>query len=248
MSRWSTSACRRGWCFGYLRRTSGTPVSASWSASVSTPRSLPVGVSGSGCSIWRRARHSGRPRSSMTEITRHSARLPLRTMTGPRSSRTRSGCASSGTAAALGDRSVAVLDEALTAAATAGVTVSCDLNYRAALWGDRSPAIVMEPLMDRVDVLIGNEEDTERVFGIKASRADVVAGHVDADAYAPVADELVRRFRLRLVATTLRGSRSASSNTWAAIVSNGAGTGSAGRTRSSRSSTASERAMPSPVA
>ncbi len=130
----------------------------------------------------------------------------------------------SGTAAALGDRSVAVLDEALTAAATAGVTVSCDLNYRAALWGDRSPAIVMEPLMDRVDVLIGNEEDTERVFGIKASRADVVAGHVDADAYAPVADELVRRFGLRLVATTLRGSRSASSNTWAAIVSNGART------------------------
>jgi 2-dehydro-3-deoxygluconokinase len=127
----------------------------------------------------------------------------------------------SGTAAALGDRSVAVLDEALTAAATAGVTVSCDLNYRAALWGDRSPAVVMERLMDRVDVLIGNEEDTERVFGIKASRADVVAGRVTAAAYAPVAEELVRRFGFRLVSTTLRGSRSASSNTWAAIVSNG---------------------------
>ena len=56
-------------------------------------------------------------------------------------------------------------DDALTAAAGAGVTVSCDLNYRKMLWGDRSPAAVMEPLMDRVDVLIGNEEDTERVFG-----------------------------------------------------------------------------------
>jgi 2-dehydro-3-deoxygluconokinase len=127
----------------------------------------------------------------------------------------------SGTAAALGDRAVAVLDEALTAAASAGVTVSCDLNYRAALWGDRSPTGVMERLMDRVDILIGNEEDTDRVFGIKASKADVVAGQVDADAYAPVASELVRRFGFRFVATTLRGSRSASSNTWAAILSNG---------------------------
>jgi 2-dehydro-3-deoxygluconokinase len=127
----------------------------------------------------------------------------------------------SGTAAALGDRSVTVLDEALTAAASAGVTVSCDLNYRAALWGDRSPAPVMEGLMDRVDVLIGNEEDTERTFGIKASRTDVVAGRVGADAYAPLAAELVRRFGFRFVATTLRGSRSASSNAWAAILSNG---------------------------
>lgn len=127
----------------------------------------------------------------------------------------------SGTAAALGDRSVSALDEALTAAASAGVTVSCDLNYRAALWGDRSPAGVMEPLMDRVDVLIGNEEDADRIFGIKAGRADVVAGLVDADAYAPVAEELVRRFGFRFVATTVRGSRSASSNSWTGILSNG---------------------------
>ena len=75
--------------------------------------------------------------------------------------------------------------------------------------------------MDRVDVLIGNEEDAERVFGIKAGGSDVVAGQVDADAYAPVAEELVRRFGFRYVATTLRGSRSASSNTWAAILSDG---------------------------
>jgi 2-dehydro-3-deoxygluconokinase len=127
----------------------------------------------------------------------------------------------SGTAAALGDRAVAVLDEGLTAAAAAGVTVSCDLNYRAALWGDRSPAVVMERLMDRVDVLIGNEEDAERIFGLKASGVDVIAGQVGAEAYAPVAEQLVRRFGFRFVATTLRGSRSASSNTWAAILSNG---------------------------
>jgi 2-dehydro-3-deoxygluconokinase len=127
----------------------------------------------------------------------------------------------SGTAAALGERAVGVLEEALTAAAAAGVTVSCDLNYRAMLWGDRSAGTVMEPLMDRVDVLIGNEEDAERVFGVKASGSDVVAGKVDAEAYARAAEELVRRFGFRHVATTLRGSRSASSNSWAAILSDG---------------------------
>jgi 2-dehydro-3-deoxygluconokinase len=127
----------------------------------------------------------------------------------------------SGTAAALGDRAVDVISEALTAAAASGVTVSCDLNYRAMLWGDRSAGVVMEPLMDRVDVLIGNEEDAERVFGVRASGSDVVAGKVEAAAYARAAEELVRRFGCRYVATTLRGSRSASANSWAAILSDG---------------------------
>jgi 2-dehydro-3-deoxygluconokinase len=127
----------------------------------------------------------------------------------------------SGTAAALGPRAVSVLDEALTAAASAGVMVSCDLNYRATLWGDRSPATVMVPLMDRVDVLVGNEEDAERVFGIKASGSDVIAGQLDAEAYSRAAEELIRRFGFRYAATTLRGSRSASSNTWAAILADG---------------------------
>jgi 2-dehydro-3-deoxygluconokinase len=130
----------------------------------------------------------------------------------------------SGTAAALGDRAVDVLSAALTTAAAAGVTVSCDLNYRAMLWGDRSTGAVMEPLMDRVDVLLGNEEDAERVFGIRASGSDVVAGMVDAAAYAGAAEELVRRFGFRYVATTLRGSRSASSNSWAAVLSDGSST------------------------
>jgi 2-dehydro-3-deoxygluconokinase len=127
----------------------------------------------------------------------------------------------SGTAAALGPRAEAALDDALTAAAGAGVTVSCDLNYRKMLWADRSPAAVMEPLMDRVHVLIGNEEDTERVFGIRAGASDPSAGRLDADSYMRAAAELVRRFGFRTVATTLRGSRSASTNSWAAIVSNG---------------------------
>jgi 2-dehydro-3-deoxygluconokinase len=80
----------------------------------------------------------------------------------------------------------------------------------------------MEPLMDRVDVLIGNEEDAERVFGVQAIGSDVIAGRVDAEAYAGVAAELVRMFGFRYVATTLRGSLSASRNRWGAVLSDGA--------------------------
>jgi 2-dehydro-3-deoxygluconokinase len=127
----------------------------------------------------------------------------------------------SGTAAALGPRAVGVLDDALTAAAAAGVTVSCDLNYRAALWRDRAPASVMESLMDRVDVLIGNEEEWELVFGMPASGSDLLVGRVEPDAYATGATELVRRFGFRYVATTLRGSLSASRNRWGAMLSDG---------------------------
>ena len=101
------------------------------------------------------------------------------------------------------------------------MTVSCDLNYRSMLWGDRPAGRVMEPLMDRVDVLLGNEEDAERVFGVKAGGSDVMAGKVDPAAYARAAEELVERFGFRYVATTLRGSRSASHNSWAAILSDG---------------------------
>jgi 2-dehydro-3-deoxygluconokinase len=79
----------------------------------------------------------------------------------------------------------------------------------------------MAGLMDRVDILIGNEEDAERIFGVRAAGSDVIAGQVDPQAYARAAEELVRRFGFRYVATTLRGSRSASSNSWASILSDG---------------------------
>ena len=135
---------------------------------VSTRRSWLVAAIGSACSISRPERPNDRRRCSTTGPTPRSRRPPRRITIGPPIFKGATWFHFSGTAAALGPRAVAALDEALTAAASAGLTVSCDLNYRALLWGDQSPATVMEPLMDRVDVLVGNAEDTERVFGIKA--------------------------------------------------------------------------------
>ena len=153
----------------------------------------------------------------------------------------------SGTAAALGPGAEAVLDDALTAAAGAGSPSAATSTIERCCGVPLARRPVMEPLMDRVDVLIGNEEDTERVFGIKASGSDVSAGRLEADGYIAAAAELVQRFGFRYVATTLRGSRSASRNSWAAILSDGT-TAWASRvpTTSSPSSIASAPAMHSP--
>jgi len=104
-----------------------------------------------------------------------------------------------------------------------GLTVSCDLNYRSKLWQWGRPASeVMPELVSHCDVVVGNEEDAEKVFGICASGADITGGTVPAEAYAPVCEALMDRFpRARTVAITLRGSLSASHNTWSAVLRHG---------------------------
>jgi 2-dehydro-3-deoxygluconokinase len=110
--------------------------------------------------------------------------------------------------------------EAVRVAREIGLTVSCDLNYRKKLWKWGKTAVeVMPDLVSLCDLVVGNEEDADKVFGIKAPEADVTKGKVEADAYAHVCRELVRRFpNLQTVAVTLRGSLSASRNTWSAIL------------------------------
>jgi 2-dehydro-3-deoxygluconokinase len=114
----------------------------------------------------------------------------------------------------------AVCLEAVKVAHEMGVTVSCDLNYRAKLWKwGSSAAKVMEELVSYCDVVIGNEEDAEKVFGIKAPETDVTQGNVTADHYQYVCEALAKRFHgLRTISITLRGSISASHNTWSAIL------------------------------
>ncbi len=127
----------------------------------------------------------------------------------------------SGTAPALGEGVQRVLEDGLVVARRRGLTVSCDLNYRAKLWSPAEAQRVMTGFMRHVDVLIGNEEDAEKVFGIAAPGSDVGKGKIVGDSYRHVAVELVRRFGFQKVATTLRESVSASVNGWAAMLSDG---------------------------
>ena len=109
--------------------------------------------------------------------------------------------------------------EAIKKAKEMGVTVSCDLNYRSKLWKwGRTPREVMTELVEYVDILMGNEEDAEKIFGIKAPGVDVDKGDVKAESYIYVAKQLMEKFpSIRLVNFTLRGSISASHNTWSGV-------------------------------
>ena len=113
-----------------------------------------------------------------------------------------------------------VLLEGLQAAKALGLTISCDLNYRKNLWKwGKTQQEVMPALVEFCDVAIGNEEDADKVLGIKAPDADVIGGKVEAESYRYVCEEVARRYpSLKTVAITLRGSVSASHNTWSAVL------------------------------
>jgi 2-dehydro-3-deoxygluconokinase len=113
--------------------------------------------------------------------------------------------------------------EAIEVANRLGVTVSCDLNYRKNLWNyGKTAGEVMPELVKGVDIILGNEEDAEKVFGIRAAETDVTKGIVEADAYREVASELMKRFpKAKKVIITLRGSINANHNTWSGVLWNG---------------------------
>lgn len=121
---------------------------------------------------------------------------------------------------AISQNTAAVCLEAVKAANELGLTVSCDLNYRKKLWKwGKSPQEVMPELVGYCDVAIGNEEDADKVFGIRAPESDVTAGKVEAEKYQYVCQKLAERFlNLKTIAITLRGSISASRNTWSAVL------------------------------
>jgi 2-dehydro-3-deoxygluconokinase len=121
---------------------------------------------------------------------------------------------------AVSEGAARVCLEAVQTAREMGLTISCDLNYRNKLWWwGKKAGEVMPELVGCCDIAVGNEEDADKVFGIQAPGADVAGGRVEADAYVYVCNELAKRFpNLKTVAITLRGSLSASHNTWSAIL------------------------------
>ncbi len=114
--------------------------------------------------------------------------------------------------------------EAIQMANKLGVTVSTDLNYRKKLWNyGKEPGEVMPELVAGCDVILGNEEDAEKHFGLHPEGVDVThGGSVDGKAYLSVLKQLMEMFpRAKKVITTLRGSISASHNTWAGVLYDG---------------------------
>ena len=126
----------------------------------------------------------------------------------------------SGITPAISDASAECLRQACIAAKKHGVTVSVDLNFRKKLWTSEKAISVMRPLMQYVDVCIGNEEDAELCLGFKPD-ADVEGGQTDAAGYEGIFRQMMQEFGFKYVVSTLRESFAATHNGWKALIYDG---------------------------
>lgn len=115
--------------------------------------------------------------------------------------------------------------KAIKAANELGVTVSCDINYRGNLWKyGKTAAEVMPEMVAGSDIILGNEEDCEKVFGIKPKDFDAAKtnGNVDQSSFLSVCQQMMERFpRCKKMVVTLRGAINANHNTWGGVLYNG---------------------------
>lgn len=122
---------------------------------------------------------------------------------------------------ALGDNLVEACRQALRKAKEKNITVSCDLNYRAKLWSQQRAREVMSELVKYVDVLFANEEDAEKVFGIRADDSNIIEGKLNLRGYEQVSRRLQEAFGLKKVAISLRESIVANINGWSGVLLDG---------------------------
>ena len=126
----------------------------------------------------------------------------------------------SGITPAISDKAAELTKLACEAAKRHGVTVSVDLNFRKKLWTSEKAISVMRPLMQYVDVCIGNEEDAQLCLGFKPD-ADVEGGKTDAEGYYGIFKGMMKEFGFKYVVSTLRESLSATHNGWKALIYDG---------------------------
>lgn len=127
----------------------------------------------------------------------------------------------SGVTPAISASAAAVSLDAVKAARSKGITVSCDYNYRKNLWryGKKAPEVMRE-IVSNASIGIANEEDCQKALGIEID-ADVSKGKLDIERYSRLAERVLSEFpNLEKQVITLRESHSADHNGWSAILHN----------------------------
>ena len=123
---------------------------------------------------------------------------------------------------AISETAMALSLESVREAKKRGITVSCDLNFRKNLWKyGKQASEIMGELAKYVDVAIANEEDVQKSLGITT---DVVveSGSLDRAKYRALGDKVLAAYpNMQMIAITLRESKSADSNGWAACLNDG---------------------------
>ena len=124
-----------------------------------------------------------------------------------------------GICTALSDSSAAVVKETMEAAHAAGTVVSYDLNFRSKLWSSEKAQAVTKDLVPYIDVLIGNEEDFQKVLGFQVEGVDESLKKLPVEGYQRMVEQVLKKFpHLQAVGTTLREVVSGLVNNWSAIL------------------------------
>ncbi|MFH1024415.1 MAG: sugar kinase [Planctomycetota bacterium] len=112
-----------------------------------------------------------------------------------------------------------VCKEALKAAHEAGAVTSYDLNFRSKLWSSKDAQAATKEVMPYIRVLIGNEEDFEKVLGFKAEGTDESYKGLKVENYKKMVERVVKAYpNVEAVGTTLREVVSGLVNHWSAIL------------------------------
>lgn len=128
----------------------------------------------------------------------------------------------SGITCAISAAAASAVEEAAIAARKAGLTVSCDFNYRATLWSPEKARQVMGPIVRNVDVAIGSGRDPV-LQGLIGMDGNIPAPKRSAEAYRPFVEAAVEKFGFKKVALTIRDIYSSSRNTYAGVYYDGKG-------------------------
>ncbi len=127
-----------------------------------------------------------------------------------------------GILASLSDNSAAVVKAALQAARAAGTITSYDLNFRSKLWSSEKAIAVTKEIIPHVQVLIGNEEDFQKVLGFEVEGTKADLRELPVEAYKRMVERVVKAYpHIQAVCTTLREVKSGLVNNWGGILWHG---------------------------
>ena len=120
---------------------------------------------------------------------------------------------------ALSESCAEVALESMKAAHDAGTIVSYDLNFRSKLWSSKKAIEVTKKLVPYIDVLIGNEEDFQKVLGFEVEGTDEKLTELPVEGYKKMVEKVVKAYpNIHAVGTTLREVVSGLVNNWSAIM------------------------------
>ncbi len=127
----------------------------------------------------------------------------------------------SGITPAISDNAAGICLAACKMAKEKGITVSFDMNYRKNLWSIQKAKEVIETLIPYIDIFFANDQDAEKIFGMKLDISDTMESKHSYDRYKQAAQLMMKAYDFRIVASTLRESISASDNQWSAMLYDG---------------------------